>query len=75
MLVGESETVTDATGAGGGAVIVRPAVPLLPSDVAMMATVPAASAVTTPVDDTDARVGAELDHVMLRPVSTLPFAS
>jgi hypothetical protein len=66
------ETLTVATGTG---VAVTLAVPLLPSLVAVIVAEPAATPVTTPLDDTVAMPVLELDHVTVRPVSTLLFAS
>jgi hypothetical protein len=66
------ETLTDATGT---AETVRLAVPLFPSLVAMIVAEPAATPVTTPLDDTVAMPVLELNHVTARPVSTLLFAS
>jgi hypothetical protein len=48
----EGETVTVATGAGGGALTVIDAVPLLPSLVAVIVAAPAATAVTSPLLET-----------------------
>jgi hypothetical protein len=64
-------TVTDATGT---TVTVIADVPLLPSLVAMTVAKPAVTAVTKPLD-TVATVGALVDHVIVRPVSTLPAES
>jgi hypothetical protein len=66
------ETLTDATGT---AETVRLAVPLFPSLVAVIVAEPAATPVTTPLDETVAMPVLELDHVTARPVSTLLFAS
>jgi hypothetical protein len=41
----------------------------------MIVVLPALSAVTSPVPDTDAIVGLDDDHVTVRPVSTLLAAS
>ncbi|HXI94758.1 MAG TPA: hypothetical protein VNG04_01420, partial [Candidatus Acidoferrum sp.] len=49
--------------------------PLLPSDVAVMVADPAAAPVTRPAPFTDAMLVTLLDQVMVRPVSTFPFAS
>jgi hypothetical protein len=68
-------TVTDATGAGAGALTVTVAEPLLPSLVAVIVAVPGATPVTTPDGDTVA-IAVLLDaHVMARPVSAFPLAS
>jgi hypothetical protein len=69
------DTVTDATGAGGGAVTVSAAEPLCPSLEATMFADPAPTAVATPLELTVATPVFELDHVMLRPVRVLPLAS
>jgi hypothetical protein len=50
-------------------------VALFPSLVAVIVAEPAATPVTRPVDDTVATETPDVDHVMARPVSTLPFAS
>ena len=68
------ETLTDATGAST-AVTVAEAVPLFPSLVAVIVAEPAATPVTTPLEDTVAMPVLELDHVTARPVSTLLLAS
>jgi hypothetical protein len=68
----DSATLTDATGIG---VTVIEDVPLLPSLVAVITALPAATAVTNPVDETLARVGSLDDHVTTRPVSALPLRS
>ena len=70
--VGLSVTVMLATGT---CVTVTPAEPLMPSLVAVIVALPAATACTEPVLDTVATDVFELDHVMLRPVSTFPAAS
>src|SRR6267154_1550177 len=73
MVDAESETLTEATGVG---VTVIEDVPLLPSLVAVITAVPAATAVTKPVvDETLARVGSLDDHVTKRPVSVLLLKS
>src|SRR6266581_78072 len=64
-------TVSDAT----GIVTVTAAVGLLPSLVAVTFAVPAATAVTSPLASTVATPAASVDHVMTRPVRTLPSAS
>src|SRR6266705_1787769 len=64
-------TVSDAT----GIVTVTAAVALLPSLVAVTFAVPAATAVTSPLASTGATPAASVDHVMTRPVRTLPSAS
>jgi hypothetical protein len=68
-------TVTVATGAGGGAVTVMAAVPLFPSLVAVIVADPAATPVTSPVEETVAAPALEVVHVTARPVSTVPPAS
>jgi len=71
IVVGLSETVTEATGTG---VTVIKAVPPFPSLVAVMTAVPTPTAVTRPVALTVA--AAELlDHVTMRPPSGVPPAS
>jgi hypothetical protein len=65
-------TLTDATGTG---VTVTLDVPLFPSLVAVIVAEPAATPVTTPLDETVAMLVLELDQVTARPVSTLLFAS
>jgi predicted anti-sigma-YlaC factor YlaD len=69
------ETVTDATGTGGAAVTVIAAEPFFPSLVAMMFAEPALTAVTTPLELTEAIPAFELDHETARPMRSLPFAS
>src|SRR6266568_2282775 len=64
-------TVSDAT----GIVTVTAAVALLPSLVAVTFAEPAATAVTSPLASTVATPAASVDHVMTRPVRTLPSAS
>ena len=49
--------------------------PTTPPMVALMTAVPPAIAVTLPLDETDAMPGAELVHVTVRPVNTVPCAS
>ena len=68
----DGETVTVAT--GGGLTVIA-AVPVLPSLVAVIVAVPWATAVTTPVTLTVATAVLLDVHVMVRPESTLPFAS
>jgi hypothetical protein len=65
-------TVTVATGTGTTATV---AVPLLPSLLAVIVTVPGATPVTTPPGDTVATAGALVAHVTVRPVRVLPLAS
>src|SRR5437764_1352116 len=62
-------TVTDATGAGGGAFTVRVAEPVTPSLVARIATLPAATAVTKPLPETVAIAVLALAQVTTRPES------
>jgi hypothetical protein len=69
------DTVTDATGAGGGAATVSAAEPLCPSLVATMLAEPALRAVTTPLPLTEAIPALELDQEIVRPVSVFPLAS
>ena len=54
---------------------VIPSVPTTPSTVALIATVPAATAVMRPVAETVAMLGDELDQVTVRPVSGVPLLS
>ena len=68
------ETLTDATGTTTAATVIE-AVPLLPSLVAVIVAEPAAIPVTTPVEETVAIPVLELDHVTVRSVTTLPFAT
>jgi hypothetical protein len=71
--VEDRDTLTETTGVG---VTVIEDVPLLPSLVAVITAVPAATAVTKPVvDETLARVGSLDDHVTKRPVSVLLLKS
>src|SRR2546426_7306312 len=65
-------TLTDATGTG---FTVTAALPVLPSLVAVIVTAPAATPVTSPVEDTVATAGALDVQVTDRPESTLPAAS
>jgi hypothetical protein len=63
-------------GGGGGVGTVILEVPVLPSLVAVICTLPAATAVTSPEDElTDAMLGVALDQVTTRPVRTLLLAS
>ena len=63
-------TVTVATGFWP-ALTVTLLLPLFPSHVAVMVALPDARPFTSPVDETDTTAGASLDHVTVRPVSTL----
>src|SRR2546425_8189742 len=65
-------TLTDATGTG---FTVTAALPVVPSLVAVIVTAPAATPVTTPVEETVAVAGALDAHVIARPESTVPAAS
>src|SRR2546422_404295 len=65
-------TLTDATGTG---FTVTAALPVFPSLVAVIVTAPAATPVTSPVEDTVATAGALDVQVTDRPESTLPAAS
>src|SRR5438094_6519186 len=67
-----NDTVTEATGT---AITTTCTEPLTPPLVAVMVVVPAASAVMSPVALMLAATRLELDHVTVRPVSTLPLAS
>src|SRR5438094_921479 len=58
-----------------GVVTVTPDVPLLPSDVAVMVAVPAATPVTSPLPFTRATAVLLLDQVTTRPLSGFPLAS
>jgi hypothetical protein len=72
MVVAASATLTDATGA---AVTVNIALPALPSLVAVMLAVPAATAVTRPVLDTVATAVLSELHATARPLSVPPLPS
>jgi len=75
-LEGETETDATGTGGGGGAGTVMLELPVLPSLVAVICVVPAATAVTRPDDElTEAMLELALDHDTTRPVRTLLFAS
>src|SRR6266702_2816067 len=65
-------TVTDATGT---VLTVIVAVPLCPSDVAVIVAEPAATPVTSPLALTVATAVLPLDQLIVRPESELPFAS
>jgi hypothetical protein len=67
--------VTDATGAGAGAVTVTLAVPLFPSLVAVIVALPGATAVTVPFAATVATPSLLDAHATALPVSTLFAAS
>lgn len=67
--------MTDATGAGAGALTVIVAGADFPSLETVTATVPAATAVTSPALDTVAILALAELHAITRPVSTLLFAS
>jgi len=56
-------------------VTVTVTLPICPSLVALIVTVPAFRPVTTPEDDTVAVLLLVDDHVIVRPVRTLPLAS
>ena len=62
-------------GGGGGTVTVIAAVPVFVSLLAVIVALPAATAVTSPLELTEAMLEFELDHVTTRPVSTLLLAS
>lgn len=68
-------TLTVATGIGGGGFTVISAPPLCPSLVAVIVALPAATAVTTPLLDTVATLGALVFQLTERPYSMPPFAS
>src|SRR6266516_4843244 len=65
-------TLTGATGAG---FTVIAALPPFPSLVAVIFAAPGATAVTRPAFETVATAGLSLDHVTIRPLNRLPFAS
>lgn len=65
-------TVTEAT---GGAETVTPAVPILPSLVAVIVAEPTATAVTRPPADTVATDVFDEAHVMVRPPNAVPVES
>lgn len=67
--------MTDATGTGGTAVTVNPALPLFPSLDALTVAVPAVTPEIAPVFDTVATAVLELCQTTLRPVNGLPLAS
>jgi len=69
-VAGLTETLATATG-----VIVAALVPTLPSEVALIAAVPAAIPVTSPDELTVATELFELDHVTTLPVSVFPRES
>jgi len=69
------DTDTDATGIGAGALTLRAEEALFPSLVPAIITVPAASAITSPVGATAATVGLELCQVMGRPTIKVPLES
>ena len=68
-------SVTDATGAGGGGVIVSVWAPVIPSTAATMVADPAPNALTRPVEVTLASEGWLDDHVTVLSVIGLPAAS
>jgi hypothetical protein len=72
MLDDANDTLTVDTVAGD---TLRVAVPLTPSTVPTMSVVPAATAVTTPSEDTVATEAFLLVHTTLRPVRTVPSES
>jgi hypothetical protein len=69
------DTVTDATGTGAGAFTVTVDEPVCPSLKALIVAEPAFTAVTRPLELTEAAPAFELVHVTVRPVRTLPLAS
>ncbi len=71
-LTSAGERITAPTGFG---VTVSAEVPLLPSDVAVIVTSPGATPVTSPVEDTVARVASLVDQATTRPASVAPEAS
>jgi hypothetical protein len=68
-------TETDATGAGGAAVTVNVAEPEMPSLVAVITALPAATAVTEPELVTVATPVLLLANVIVRPLNVFPLAS
>jgi len=60
---------------GAGAVMISDQFPTTPPIVARIDTLPAATPVTTPDDDTVAKIVLDDDHATGRPVITLPAAS
>jgi hypothetical protein len=73
-----NDTVTDATGAGGGgaaAVTLSVAEPVWPSLVAMIPAVPTTRPLARPSAVTDATVELADDHVTVRPLSVFPLES
>jgi len=66
------KTLTVATGTADTVTL---ELPLCPSLVAVIVTVPRATALTRPSTVTDATLGASLDHVIVRPLKELPDAS
>ena len=60
---------------GGGVPTAIIALPVLPSDVAVISAVPVATPVTRPLELTVPAGLLLLAHVIVRPVSMLPFAS
>jgi hypothetical protein len=71
----DGETETDDTGGGAGALTVIVADALFPSLAAETCTVPAATAVTRPEDDTEAMLAFAELQTTVRPVNTLLLAS
>src|SRR6185369_14012561 len=75
--VGDTLSVMLATGAGavGDGATASAAVPVWPSEVAVIVAEPASSDVITPAPSIDATAGSEVVQTIVRPVSTLPLAS
>src|SRR5688572_18457838 len=76
--VARTVLVSGGGGGGGGAVVdctVSASDPMIPSTVALITTWPAANPLTTPDEDTDATLGAELDQMTVRPLRTALWPS
>lgn len=70
-----NDTATDATGAGGGALIVTEAVAVTASAPAVMVAAPALTPVSSPVDEMLATAGFDDDHTTARFGMVAPLAS
>ena len=70
-----NSNVPPGGGGGGGACTFSVAVPVFVSLVAVIVVDPAPTPLTKPVELTEAMLGFALDHVTIRPVSTLLLAS
>src|SRR2546428_11148487 len=73
--ISPAPTSTTLEPGGGAGVTVTVAVPFLPSLVAVIVAVPAATPVTSPLPFTVATAGLSLAHVTVRPASGVPLAS